>query len=208
MISILDYGMGNLRSVQKALERIGRSANIVDRPGPLAETELLVLPGVGAFDRAVNNLKQQRLWEPIRGHLEAGKPYLGICLGLQLLFESSHEGNATGLGLYRGDVARFEEVRFVPHMGWNDVQWVDGGSLRPDAVDDPCYYFVHSFYPVPEDESVVAGWSEYGGRFCAALRDGNRFGVQFHPEKSQHAGLDLLKRICARTLPEPPRNRT
>lgn len=201
MIGIVDYGMGNLRSVQKAFERIGRQPVIVDQPGRIEDSDLLVVPGVGAFDRAVSNLRDDGLWTPIQAHLEADKPYLGICLGLQLLFERSEEGEKAGFQSYGGIVRRFQDVRHVPHMGWNDVEWSGpGAKYQPESTDNPCYYFVHSYYPGPEDESIVAGEAEYGGRFCVAIRDGNTTGVQFHPEKSQYAGLTLLKTITEEFL--------
>jgi glutamine amidotransferase len=196
MIGIVDYGMGNLRSVQKAFERIGYEPGIVDRPGEIEETDFLVVPGVGAFDRAVTNLRENDLWTPIQDHLEKSKPYLGLCLGLQLLFERSDEGEKAGFGRYEGAVRRFEDVRHVPHMGWNDVRWTGPGSrFEPDETDSPCYYFVHSYYVDPADESIVAGETDYGSAFCAAIRDGRTAGVQFHPEKSQYAGLNLLETI-------------
>lgn len=196
MISIVDYGMGNLRSVQKAFERIDYEPAVIDDVKSVEQTNLLVVPGVGAFDRAVKNLKETGLWNPIKQHLRQDKPYLGICLGLQLLFEGSEEGEREGLKEYEGTVTRFEDVPHVPHMGWNDVEWSGPGeAFRPDSVSDPCYYFVHSYYPQPTDQSIVAGRADYGNSFCAAIRDELTAGVQFHPEKSQFAGLNLLNTI-------------
>lgn len=198
MITIVDYGMGNLRSVEKAFERIDQPVETTAEPSNVSQAEALVVPGVGAFDRAVENLEESGLWEPIQTHLETGKPYLGICLGLQLLFETSEEGERNGLGRYRGTVQKFnkKDVRLIPHMGWNDVKWRgEVAALAPKETNHPSYYFVHSYYPKPADSSIVAGTTEYGTEFCSAIRDGNTIAVQFHPEKSQYAGLDLLKNI-------------
>lgn len=201
MIGIVDYGMGNLRSVQKAFERIGHEPAIIDEPADVERTELLVVPGVGAFDRAVTNLRNNDLWNPIQDHLETDEPYLGICLGLQLLFERSEEGEKAGFGRYEGVVRRFQDVRPIPHMGWNDVTWSGpGADFEPEETDSPCYYFVHSFYPDPADGSIVAGQANYGSDFCAAIRDDTTVGVQFHPEKSQYAGLTLLGTITEEFL--------
>ncbi len=203
MISIVDYGMGNLRSVQKAFEEVGYPADLITHPEQLKSSNLLVLPGVGAFDRAVENLKNSGLWSVILKHLKAGRPYLGICLGLQLLFEGSEEGNRSGLGYFRGRVVRFRRVEPVPHMGWNELNWApSAGAIAPVAVDRPCYYFVHSFYPQPSNQKIVVGRADYGRNFCVAVRRGNCLGVQFHPEKSQFAGLDLLRRFCGQVLAE------
>ena len=196
MITVVDYGMGNLRSVQKALHRVGYEAEVSSNPDRLSRSRLLVVPGVGAFDQAVRNLKTKNIWRPVSNHLHAGKPYLGICLGLQLLFEGSQEGSRTGFGFFRGEVISFQKVRVVPHMGWNNVRWRGRAEEFKPPLDDPCYYFVHSYFPVPENKTIVAGTADYGGEFCAAVRAGNCFGIQFHPEKSQYAGLSLLKNYC------------
>lgn len=185
--------MGNLRSVQKAFEMIGHEALITSVPNELARTDLLVLPGVGAFDKAVKNLRSTDLWEPIQDHLESNGAFLGICLGLQLLFEGSDEGDCEGFGYFDGHCRRFTDVEPVPHMGWNDVEWSLVDDFHTPGTDEPqSYYFVHSFYPDPLNSEVVAGRTDYGTTFCCAARAGNVFGVQFHPEKSQFAGLDLL----------------
>ncbi len=197
MIAIVDYGMGNLRSVQKAFLRLDYKADVVSQPGAVGNCELLVLPGVGAFDRAVENLKQRRLWRPVLDHLEAAKPYLGICLGLQLLFEGSAEGKRNGFSIFPGEVSKFRNIEPVPHMGWNEVCWQKTGrSLAPSQVDKPSFYFVHSYFPRPKNDSIVAARTEYGENFCSAIKVENCLGVQFHPEKSQLAGLDLLQRFC------------
>lgn len=196
---ILDYGMGNLRSVQKAIEEIGHEAEIAGDPGAVASADLLIVPGVGAFDRAVGNIREKKLWEPTLRHLENGDPYLGICLGFQLLFEGSEEGSRAGFSFYGGTCHRFEDVSPVPHMGWNEVEWGNAGEqYDPGREELPCYYFVHSFYPRPEDPELIAGRTEYGDTFCAAIADETRLGVQFHPEKSQYAGLSLLSQFLDR----------
>lgn len=196
MIRIVDYGMANLRSVQKALETVGVPAEISGNPEELRDVDLLVLPGVGAFDRAVENLREQNLWSVIRDRLDREEPFLGICLGLQLLFDGSEEGSRDGFGFFEGTCRRFENVQPVPHMGWNQVRWENMEDVHTPGPDQPqFYYFVHSYYPDPEDSSVVAGWTHYGEEFCAAARSGDVFGVQFHPEKSQYAGLNLLQNI-------------
>lgn len=196
MISIVDYGMGNLRSVQKAFSRVGFEATISSDPEQISASELLVVPGVGAFDRAVRNLKSRGLWKLISQHLHSNKPYLGICLGLQFLFEGSEEGDRSGFGFFQGEVVNFSKVRVVPHMGWNNVSWKPKVEGILPSVEAPCYYFVHSYFPVPDEENIIAGTTEYGGEFCSAVQAGNCLGVQFHPEKSQFAGLALLKNYC------------
>jgi glutamine amidotransferase len=189
---ILDYGSGNLRSVQKAFERCGVAATITSDPASAAAAERLVLPGVGAFGDAMRALHVRGLVAPIRRHLEAGKPFLGICMGLQLLFETGLEGGRhEGLGILAGDVVRFElpAGMKVPHMGWNTTRW--RGDWRP-AADGEHFYFVHSYHARPADPAVVAAVADYGGDFCAAVRRGTLYATQFHPEKSQAAGLRLI----------------
>jgi glutamine amidotransferase len=195
MVTIVDYGSGNLRSVQKAFEHLGAAAKITDDPAAVADAERLVLPGVGAFGDAMRELRQRGLVEPIVAHLRADRPFFGICMGLQLLFETGLEGGRhEGLGVLAGDVARFElPAAFkVPHMGWNTVTWRN--DLRPAAATDgEHFYFVHSYRARPRDPSVVAAETDYGGPFCAAVSRGRLFATQFHPEKSQAAGLRLLR---------------
>ncbi|MCS6977417.1 MAG: imidazole glycerol phosphate synthase subunit HisH [Gemmatales bacterium] len=194
-IVIVNYGMGNLRSVQKALERCGVAAVISDQPEDVANADRLILPGVGAFRDAMDRLRSANLVEPILEHIRIGKPFLGICLGLQLLFTKSYEdGEHQGLNVLGGDVVRFEvpEGLKVPHMGWNAVR-----PTRPDPIwnglPDPCFmYFVHSYYVRPADGSVIAAETDYPTPFPAAVRSNNVFAVQFHPEKSQKHGLALL----------------
>lgn len=195
MVTIVDYGSGNLRSVQKAFEHLGAAATITDDPAVVADAERLVLPGVGAFGDAMQELRRRDLVAPILAHVRADRPFFGICMGLQLLFETGWEGGRhEGLGLLAGDVTRFElPAGFkVPHMGWNTVAWLSGE--RPSGEH---FYFVHSYHARPADESVVAAVTDYGGPFCAAVARGRLFATQFHPEKSQAAGLRLLQAFLA-----------
>jgi glutamine amidotransferase len=200
MVTIIDYGSGNLRSVQKALERVGVEACITDDPNVVAESSHLVLPGVGAFGDAIRAIRGRGLVEPILAHIRADRPFLGICMGLQLLFESGSEGgHHEGLGVLAGEVSRFELPRGmkIPHMGWNQVSWRTAGTSQPAGNDGDHFYFVHSYVARPRDETVIAATSDYGGPFCAAVARGRLFATQFHPEKSQSAGMELL-RTCMR----------
>jgi glutamine amidotransferase len=193
MIGIVDYGMGNLLSVQKAFERVGLSARVVRTAAELVECERLVLPGVGAFGQAMENLTQRKLLASLQSAIAEGKPLLGICLGLQLLFERSEEhGNHEGLGLLRGDVRRLPPGVKVPHIGWNQLRIVRHNPLLEGIADDAFFYFVQSFCVRPEEEECVAGTTDYGVTFASVVARGRIFGVQFHPEKSQAAGLRLL----------------
>ncbi len=198
-VTIVDYGMGNLRSVQKAFERLGLRAEITDVPERVLAAERLVVPGVGAFGDAIQELERRGLVKPILKFIESGRPFLGICLGLQLLFEKSYEnGVHKGLGLLRGDVVRFElpSEFSIPHMGWNQVRQECPTPLMRDIPDESYFYFVHSYYVVPTDPEVVAGTTEYGVRFCSMIRQDNVFATQFHPEKSQSLGLQLLRNFA------------
>jgi len=200
-IAILNYGMGNLRSVEKALERIGAEALITADHDAARAADGVILPGVGAFPRAMERIHELALDELVGERSEAGAPVLGICLGMQLLFESSTElGGATGIGLLEGQV---DELRSgglkVPHIGWSPVRWAHDSRLTEGIGSETPFYFVHSFAPRGAD-SAVLGTAEYGERFACATERGNVFGVQFHPEKSSVAGLRLLSnfaRICA-----------
>jgi glutamine amidotransferase len=194
MIAIVDYGSGNLRSVQKAFERLGVEASITADPNTVAAAGRIVLPGVGAFGDAMRALHDRGLVEPIREHLHLDKPFLGICMGLQLLFETGWEGGRhDGLGVLAGDVTRFDlPVGLkVPHMGWNTVAW-RGAGCPAGVEDEEHFYFVHSYHVRPRDESVIAAVTDYGGPFCSAVARGRLFATQFHPEKSQAAGMRLL----------------
>jgi glutamine amidotransferase len=201
MIAIVDYGMGNLRSVQKAMERVGGDARLIRTPGELAAADKIVLPGVAAFGDAMAQLRALGLVEPIIDAVRHGKPYLGFCLGLQLLFDVSYEdGRCEGLGLLSGKVVRFEfdastvgRRLSVPHMGWNQVR-IDRACPMLEGIDSGTYfYFAHSFHVVPTDGDVVAATTEYGTEFVSAVRKDNIFATQFHPEKSQAAGLRILR---------------
>jgi glutamine amidotransferase len=198
-IAIIDYEMGNLRSVQKGFERVGHPAVITSDPAALADAEKIVLPGVGAFRDAIGALRARKLIEPIRTAVEAGKPFLGICLGLQLLFDTSYEdGRHEGLGLIPGEVVRFNvPTQFkVPHMGWNQLRFRCRPPVFQGIDDGTHFYFVHSYYVVPRDPSVVGTTTEYSTPFCSSIWRDNLFAVQFHPEKSQASGLRLLKNFA------------
>ena len=197
MLSIIDYGSGNLRSVQKAIELQGVAAEITADPNRVAESDQLVLPGVGAFADAMIALKGRGLDEPIRCHLAADRPFLGICMGLQLLFETGWEGGRQeGLGVLAGDVARFDLPTGykVPHMGWNEVRWRAGSCPAAAFAEDqpPFFYFVHSYHVRPTEPDLVAAETEYGQPFCSSVQRGRRLATQFNPEKSQGCGRRLL----------------
>lgn len=194
MIAIIDYGMGNLLSVQKGLERVGYRARVVQRPAELAGARGLVLPGVGAFGDAMQNLTRSGMADALRLWAAEGRPLLGICLGLQLFFAESEEGGPhRGLGLLPGRVVRLPEGVKVPHMGWNTVSWRGAGALRRDVPEGAAFYFVHSYYAQPADPGTAVGLAAYGVTFAAAVARGNLWGLQFHPEKSSALGLQILK---------------
>lgn len=203
MISIIDYGMGNLRSVAKALERVGARTEIMSTPDTLDGADKLVLPGVGAFDDAMRHLRERGFVEPLKAWAASGKPFLGICLGLQLLFDVSNEdGEHSGLGILPGRVVGFDRARFeqrlkVPHMGWNQVRFVKDSPLINGIAQDSYFYFVHSYYVEPSEPDVVLGVCEYGGPFTAMVEKNNIFAAQCHPEKSQKVGLQLLRNFVA-----------
>ena len=195
-LGLIDYGSGNLRSVTKALESVWSEIQRIST-GPIPQDlDALVLPGVGSFGDSVNQLHRRQLFDPIRSWLEAGKPFLGICLGYQLLFEDSEESpDIRGLGVLAGEVRRFTGPQMkVPQIGWNTVHW-SAQTLQqfPELPADPFVYFVHSYYPVPVDSKVVAGTTDYGGRFASAIARDGLLATQFHPEKSQTAGLKILQ---------------
>jgi glutamine amidotransferase len=198
MIAIIDYGMGNLRSVQKGFECVGHDAVITDNPEIIEDASSIVLPGVGAFRDAISQLENLGLIEPILSSIKSGKPYLGICLGLHLLFSSSEEfGKTPGLDIIKGEVKRFTHPGLkIPHMGWNQIRLkVKGEELKvlKEIPDGTYFYFVHSYYVVPEDESVIATTTHYGIEFTSMIWKDNIYATQFHPEKSQKAGLSILK---------------
>lgn len=198
MIAIVDYGMGNLRSVSKAFQSQGFTVNVTKDPGDIRSASGLVLPGQGAFGDCVKNLEENGIFQTIKEFIQSGKPYLGICLGLQVLFEGSEESpGVAGLGLLKGKVVRFpsfkKERLKVPHMGWNRIGIRKKTALLEGIPDGSWFYFVHSYFPVPEDESVTAVTCTYGMEFTAAVATGNIFACQFHPEKSSAYGLLLLR---------------
>jgi glutamine amidotransferase len=200
-VALVDYGAGNLRSVAKALERSGLAVDVTSDPAALRRADGVVLPGVGAFADARASLAAKGLDDAVLAAIAAGRPYLGLCLGLQLLYEEADEHGVTpGLALLRGRVERFPDRRpdggrlLVPHIGWNEVRWVcDAGHPMLAALPErDHYYFVHSYRAVPADAGTVVGWTDYGGAFAAAVAKERIFAVQFHPEKSQAAGKRLL----------------
>jgi glutamine amidotransferase len=198
-ILIVDYGMANLRSVQKAFETVGAAADISPDPNRIAATHKLVLPGVGAFRDAIARLNETGLADPIREHVRRGKPFFGICLGLQLLFTRSfEEGVYEGLNIFEGDVVRFENVPGlkVPHMGWNQLRVKQSAPHLAGMPPGASVYFVHSYYVVPKDASLVATETDYPTPFTSAIYKDNVFASQFHPEKSQKVGLGMLERFA------------
>jgi glutamine amidotransferase len=200
MIVIVDYGMGNLRSVQKGFEKAGFDALITSDPAQVREASKVVLPGVGAFEDAIAELRRRELVRPILEAIDTGKPFLGICLGLQLLFDVSYEnGRHEGLGVLRGEVVRFDlpPEYSVPHMGWNQLWIRRRAPLLEGLADGAYFYFVHSYYVVPQDAGVIATETDYPQRFCSMIWRDNLFATQFHPEKSQSDGLRMLRNFAA-----------
>lgn len=201
MIAIIDYGAGNLQSVRKALDFIGCEARVTDRPEDLETAEAAVLPGVGAFGDAMASLESRGLVDPVRAFIRQGKPFLGICLGLQLLFDSSEESpGVKGLGVLPGKILRIPdgEGLKVPHIGWNSLLFPNGrGRLFAGLSQEPYVYFVHSYYLKAEDPQIVAATTEYGVTIHASVEKGNLFACQFHPEKSGAEGLQILQNFAA-----------
>lgn len=202
MITIIDYEMGNLRSVEKAFEKLGHAARVSSNPADLENTDKIVLPGVGAFRDCINNLRAGGFVEPLLRHVEAGKPLLGICVGMQMLFDESEEfGRHQGLGLIPGKVVRFPagmkeggERLKVPHMGWNTIQIRQDAPIFKNTAEGSYVYFVHSYYCCADKQSDVAASCRYGEvEFCAAIWRDNLMATQFHPEKSQDIGLNIFK---------------
>jgi glutamine amidotransferase len=198
-IAIVDYGMANLRSVQKAFERVGVQARITSDPKLVASAEKVVLPGVGAFRDAIARLRESGLAGPIIEHIETGRPFLGICLGLQLLFTRSHEdGEHAGLDVLPGEVVRFPDIPGVkvPHMGWNHLRIRDDCPLFRGLPPESAVYFVHSYFAAPTDRSLTCAEADYPTPFTAAVWRDNLFATQFHPEKSQSVGLTMLRNFA------------
>ncbi len=202
MIALIDYDSGNLRSVEKALKKVGADVRVVRRPKEMMGASAVVLPGVGAFDDCLNALQKQELLGGVRDFIQTGKPFLGICVGYQALFEKSDEFNscAAGLNIFKGKVRRFSEQPGlkIPQIGWNQIE-----LTRPDCplfreiANGSYVYFVHSFFPEPLDRSIIATRTDYGGTFASSVWKENVFATQFHPEKSQTIGLQLLKNFVA-----------
>ncbi|MDA8078644.1 MAG: imidazole glycerol phosphate synthase subunit HisH [Nitrospiraceae bacterium] len=194
MIAIVDYGMGNLRSVEKGFAKVGVDARVTSIPSVVDDASAVVLPGVGAFRDCIRNLTDLSLTGAVIRAIQKGKPFLGICLGLQVLFSESEEfGSCKGLDIFRGRVMRFRIDEKVPHMGWNTVRLVNRPPIFGDIPDNAYFYFVHSFYVSPDDAGVNAGLTDYGVTFTSMVWKDNVFATQFHPEKSQALGLKILK---------------
>jgi len=194
MIALIDYGSGNLRSVEKALQKVGAEVKLVAQPDDLAGAKAVVLPGVGAFGDCAKNLRSRGLREPLQAWLQHGKPFLGICVGYQLLFEGSEENpGEAGLGFFAGSVRKFSTPDMkIPQIGWNTLEQ-SPSPLWKGLSQQPYVFFVHSFFPAPEDSTIVSATSDYGETFAAAVSQGAVHGVQFHPEKSQANGLRILQ---------------
>jgi glutamine amidotransferase len=198
-IVIVDYGMGNLRSVQKAFEKLGHAAIISGDPDRIGQAGKIVLPGVGAFRDAIARIREAGLVEPLLIHARSGRPFLGVCLGLQLLFTASHEdGHYAGLDFLSGEVVRFPDQPDlkVPHMGWNHLRIRKPGPFFADVPDGSAFYFVHSYYAAPLDRNIVAAEADYPTPFAAVVQRDNVVATQFHPEKSQGVGLTLLRNFA------------
>lgn len=194
MLTIVDYGVGNLRSVYMAFKRLGFEAHIATTAGEIRQASSLVLPGVGAFGDAMGNLQALGMVDELRAALRRGLPFLGICLGLQLLFEVSEEiGEHRGLGVLAGRVRRFPKGLAVPQIGWNQIKQVQPSPLWQNVADQSYAYFVHSYYVAPEDPGVTIGSTDYGGEYTSAVAQDNMYAIQFHPEKSQDIGESILR---------------
>ncbi len=199
MIAIVDYGMGNIRSVEKGFAKVGADVRITSDPKIIADAKGIVLPGVGAFRDCMKNLDNLKLLDSIVKEIQKGKPYLGICLGLQILFTESEEfGICKGLDVFKGKVVKFrfegnQQLLKIPHMGWNTVKLVRKPPIFDGIQDNSYFYFVHSFYVAPKEKTIVASTTDYGMEFTSMVWKDNVFATQFHPEKSQNLGLQILK---------------
>ncbi len=200
MIAIIDYGMGNLRSVEKGLEKVGVQVKVTSEPEIISKARGIVLPGVGAFAKCLNNLKKRGLISLLKNLIFSNKPFLGICLGFQLLFEESEENGLTkGLGIIKGKVVRLPSFVKVPHMGWNQIKVIKKIPIFTDIPNSSFFYFAHSYYGKTQSDKVVAAKTQYGIEFPSSVCQDNLIGVQFHPEKSSYFGLKLLEnfgRMC------------
>ena len=202
MIALIDYGMGNLRSVQKAFEVCDARPKITSSASDIEKADKIILPGVGAFGQAMSELKKRKLTAVLKDKVQSGTPYLGLCLGLQLLFSSSEEGDVPGLNILPGKVKRFSAKTYpglkIPHMGWNTLSIKKKDCPLMEKVKDADYfYFVHSFYAAPEEKDIVLSTTRYGVDFCSSVWKDNIFATQFHPEKSQRAGLNLVENFVS-----------
>jgi glutamine amidotransferase len=198
MLTVIDYGAGNLRNVLMAFGRLGLQAQLTSEADQVRRARALVLPGVGAFGDCIGNIRALNLEEPIRAAIRDGVPFMGICVGLQLLFDVSEEmGEHRGLGILAGRVRRFAAGLTVPHMGWNQLHQTAQLPLWRDVSQDSYVYYVHSYYVVPEDPAVIAATTDYGGPYASAIAQGNLCAIQFHPEKSQDVGEQILRNFAA-----------
>jgi glutamine amidotransferase len=202
VIALLDYGSGNLRSVHKSLLKVGADVRIAQTPREISGADAMVLPGVGAFDDCINALRKQELLEAARDFIKTGKPFLGTCVGYQALFERSEEFNscAAGLGIFQGSVVRFPEKPGlkIPQIGWNQIEIAKTDCPLFRGIENGSYvYFVHSFFPQPKDENIIATRTGYGENFASSVWRDNIFATQFHPEKSQRVGLQILKNFVS-----------
>lgn len=194
MITIIDYGVGNLKSVSKALESLGFQTTITNDTKEINASKAIILPGVGAFKDAMEQLRQHKLVDCIQNYVKTGKPMLGICLGMQMLFDTSYEdGQWEGLGLLKGEIVRFDNTLKVPHMGWNKLLPASPDNIGQGLDSESYVYFVHSYYLKPQNPEEVIFWAEYGIMVPAVVRKGNIMGMQFHPEKSGKTGMKLLE---------------
>lgn len=201
MIAIIDYGAGNIHSIEKALEYVGATVQVTDNPEVVARSHAVVLPGVGSGGSAMARMRERGLDDAIREATQRGKPFLGICLGMQLLADHHAEGEVDGLGLFRGEVRRIPHGPKIPHMGWNRVQPLYRDlPIFADVPTDAYFYFAHSYYVEPQDQQGVAGITDYGSPFCSVIATEQVWGTQFHPEKSGDVGLRLLRNYVKWTL--------
>ncbi len=194
-IAIIDYNMGNIKSVENAFKRIGADVKVTDKPEVISGANAVVLPGVGAFMDAIENLKRLSLYECIVNTIDGGKPFLGICIGLQVLFEHSMEGaKSPGLGIFKGSVEKIPDGVKIPHMGWNRIKIIKKESrLFKGIVSGESFYFVHSYHAVCTDKEIISSTTDYGTDIVSSIERGNAYAVQFHPEKSSTFGLKVLK---------------
>lgn len=201
MIGVIDYGAGNLKSVSNSLSAMDAKAKLVKSPEDLCGVTSIIFPGVGSFGDSSNHLEEQKLFEPLKNWILEDRPFLGICIGFQMLFETSDESpGAIGLGVLSGKVVRFDQTQSlkIPHMGWNKINIKQKSDPIWGGIDEsPHFYFVHSFYPKPDEDKIVASTTPYGCEFTSSVRKGNLFATQFHPEKSQGSGLRLIRNFLS-----------